>query len=102
MKMTSEQLEFIRVHGITHYPPGPTFDVSWGSPGGRGPTERDILNRLRSGSGVCAVAGINLKDGNMGRPRIRRGTRRSSDRHRWPPKGGRYETDQGNVGGAAP
>lgn len=73
--MNSQQLEFIRVHGITHCPPGPTFDVSWSDPRrGRAhqKTEREILNGLRSGSGVLAAApGMNLKDGDLGRPRIR-------------------------------
>jgi hypothetical protein len=75
--MTSDQLEFIRAHGITRCPPGPTFDVAWANPGRpRGfyqPTETELLNRLRRGSGVnVTVAGYDLKDGNFGHARDRR------------------------------
>jgi hypothetical protein len=58
--MDSEQLEFIRVHGVTHCPPGSTFDVSWRSASSSAATERDILNGMRSGSGVRAFGTVNL------------------------------------------
>jgi hypothetical protein len=80
MAMSKEQLDFAREHGITYCPPGPTFDVSWTDPRRSrisGPTEIELLNRLRSGYrlrviGRAAVP-VSLKDGDLGRPRIRRG-----------------------------
>jgi hypothetical protein len=75
--MTAEQLEFAHAHGITKCPPGPTFDVSWQNPcrrqGFSNPTESELLNRLRKGSGVLVMAGgIDLKDGDLGHARDRR------------------------------
>jgi hypothetical protein len=75
--MTSDQLEFIRAHGITRCPPGPTFDVSWSDPrryrAFAERTESEALNRLRRGSGVNVTAvGYDLKDGNFGHARDRR------------------------------
>jgi len=75
--MTSDQLEFIRAHGITRCPPGPTFDVSWSDPrryrAFAERTESETLNRLRRGSGVNVTAvGYDLKDGNFGHARDRR------------------------------
>jgi hypothetical protein len=77
MNMTSDQLEFIRAHGITRCPPGPTFDVSWSDPrryrAFAERTESEALNRLRRGSGVNVTAvGYDLKDGNFGHARDRR------------------------------
>jgi hypothetical protein len=78
--MTTDQMAFIRGHGITRCPPGPTFDVSWSDPRRRRlhqMTERELLNHLRRGPGVRAVVGepgqpvMNLSDGDLGRPRNR-------------------------------
>lgn len=75
--MTPDQFEFIRAHGITRCPPGPTFDVSWSDPrryrAFAERTESEALNRLRRGSGVnVTAAGYGLKDGNFGHARDRR------------------------------
>jgi len=78
--MTTDQIAFIRAHGITPCPPGPTFDVTWSDPRRRRlhqMTERELLNHLRRGSGVRARVGepgqpvMNLSDGDLGRPRNR-------------------------------
>ena len=73
--MDAEQLDFIRTHGVTHCPPGPTFDVSWRSASSSKATEIDILNGMRSGSGVRAVAGFNLSERRMGSHNGRRDKR---------------------------
>jgi hypothetical protein len=81
MAMSKEQLDFAREHGITYCPPGPTFDVSWSDPRRSrisGATEIELLNRLRSGYRLLVIRGavpLSLKDGDLGRPRIRRGKR---------------------------
>lgn len=82
MNLTPEQIEFIRRHGLTRCPAGPTFDVCWESHRGAGkvfePSERELFNELRRGSGVRAVLGppgqpvMNLSDGDLGRPQDRR------------------------------
>lgn len=77
--MTPEQMVFIRQHGITHCPPGPTFDVFWGSLQRPGrvfePSERELFNRMRAGRTVRVIGGpfrADLNDPDMGRPRDRR------------------------------
>lgn len=78
MTLTTDQLEFIRTHGLTRCPPGPTFDVCWQNPcrprGFYNPTENELFNRMRSGSGVRATTGgrMDLKDGDLGHARDRR------------------------------
>ena len=82
IRVTTDQLEFIRAHGITRCPPGPTFDVCWESHRRPGriyeASERELFNQMRRGSGVRAVVGrpgqpiMNLSDGDLGRPRDRR------------------------------